>query len=365
MLLTACNSQLSVEKDAKIKISVHNETYGTQLQQLWNETYPQHQDIIEITTEEDTDADLFFIEDTKIASVIDQCLEIKPTMEIPVHESFNRVINRVKKVYYPIVAKGEYYYAIDTTNREQMDLSTFDTFERMQSLENSFYYIENPIFQLFLLSSDLDYFPGNTTSKINFEGKSFKQALTDYLTIRKNFPSGESTFFDRWFIDHTYASGFVAEWMQLDENEAVNGAKYQIRPMPTINGHALKTTARSFGYVINESTLYPKTAQMLIELMHTQKGIQLLCNDDDYIPLLNQNDVEKFTFENIHIQEKAKALVASMPHNLVAIDETGRGAIDFLTLESTLEMIDSCDENNIDACISELSQNYQNWIENK
>lgn len=357
ILLTACKPNLKVEEDAKIKVKFHNELYGTQLVQLWNETYPENQNVIEITDDE-KEADVFLVEDTKIASVIDQCLDFDPDLEIDVHESFNALINRVKSVYYPLMAKGEYYYAIDTTNNK----NDFKTFEEMKN-KNDFYYYDNPVFLLSLLSSDTDYFPGNNTKELNFDGKSFKQALSDYLKIRQQFDAGESKLFDRWFIEHTHASGFVTDWMQLDENEQINKSSYQIKPLPTINGHQLKTTAQSFGYVIKENTPYPNAAQMIVELMHTQKAMQFLCHDENYIPLLNEEDIEKFTFENQHIEEKANALVASMPINLVAIDETGRGAIDFLTLESTMTKINECKD--VEVCIEKLDKEYQKWIETK
>ena len=91
-MLCSCASQKENEKEATLKVAVHSEEYKTSLIELWNETYPKNELIVEVVKEEEIeskliqkealDYDVYWIEDAYVPLVIDELLELKDKVEV-------------------------------------------------------------------------------------------------------------------------------------------------------------------------------------------------------------------------------------------------------------------------------------------
>ncbi len=373
-LLASCSRTIENEEEAVLKVAVHDEAYKEQLNELWKETYPDagleisvvSQEEIQnsIANGEDVAYDVYWLEDKYVPLVIDELLEPESDVEVSLNTNFNDIFDKVRKVYQPIMAQGMSYYALDLNKIENdgIDKDTFKEIEKIAELDHGFYYMDDIYFTSAFLTSNLNYLPGRDRNIINFTGSAFQEALTDYQKILELIACDDPASFDNWFIQNTYYSGFVTDGMQLKQDEEVNQGRYQITKLPTINGHQLYTQAISYGYVINKDTAYPNAAKNLVKLMHSVKGMQLLCNDEIRIPLILEDQLDQFTFENEHIKEKTIALNGAISRNWVGIENKTEGALDFLYLDTTIEKMKACNLEEIEACQNELDEDYQEWL---
>lgn len=373
-LLASCSRTIENEEEAVLKVAVHDEAYKEQLNELWKETYPDTGLEISIVSQEeiqnsiangeDVAYDVYWLEDKYVPLVIDELLEPESDVEVSLNTNFNDIFDKVRKVYQPIMAQGMSYYALDLNKIENdgIDKDTFKEIEKIAELDHGFYYMDDIYFTSAFLTSNLNYLPGRDRNIINFTGSAFQEVLTDYQKILELIVCDDPASFDNWFIQNTYYSGFVTDGMQLKQDEEVNQGRYQITKLPTINGHQLYTQAISYGYVINKDTAYPNAAKNLVKLMHSVKGMQLLCNDEIRIPLILEDQLDQFTFENEHIKEKTVALNGAISRNWVGIENKTEGALDFLYLDTTIEKMKACNLEEIEACQNELDEDYQEWL---
>lgn len=351
LLLCGCSSQVRIEEDMKLHIAVENESYGEAITALWDEAYPEHKEAVTYKVIEENEVivssinqtqipyDVFLIKDEDVATVFDQILEIPiqfaKGFEIEPNSAFYSVINDVKNVYYPLMADGM-LYAVNKTKAasENIDLSVFENFETMFSYldKKPFYYYEDELFDLPLLSSDVDYLPNEKSHLVDFESEAFKTSLSNYKEIMRTLTlQSDPSSFDNWFINQNYLSGLIGPWMQANQSEEINGIELHYQKLPKINDLQLKSLAVSQGYVINSKTAYPNAALKLLELMHSQAGMQVLVETSYQVPLILEKDIELFTMDKRHQSEKVLAMNGAMQKNLLALyQNTKIGAIEIL-----------------------------------
>lgn len=374
LFLCGCTAQQKNEEEAVLKVAVHDEAYKEGLIQLWKESYPETELEVEVVEpqvlhehvmkDKEIDYDIFLLEDSDIPVMIQELYEVRDDVEVQVSNQFNSVFNEVKKVYLPLMGSSDVYYMldIDKINQDHIPLDMFKSFEDISKLEHGFYYYDDFYYTFAFMTSNVNYFPGNDTMTLNFNGESFAQSLQDYRQIIKMIPTMDIKYYDNWFIQNQAYSGFVSDEMQYQEDAEVNGGSYKIMPLPSINGHALSTQATSYGYVINGKTKYPNASQNLLRLMHSIQGVQLLCENERWVPLILDDQINEFTFSNVHVKEKVEALNHSISRNWIGLKNRSEGAIDFLFLDSTIEKMKACDMKDIKKCQRELDEAYQEWL---
>lgn len=373
LILSGCHAD-SIEKAAKLKVAVDTVEYGEALSDLWNETYPENQDVISYEVMDDEaklEADIFMLSDAETAYLYDGLYELpkqfEKKFEVEARNDFSEVINTVKNVYYPISAEGM-LYALNLTKivDEGYHVSDFERFETMAGKENAMFYMQHLLYTLPLLSSDTAYLPGIKNPITDFKNTAFESALNDFKMVIKLLDlKSDPASFDNWFIYQNYMSGLIGPWMQADFSEEENNMTLYYRSLPTINGKQLKTVAQSSGYVINENTKYPHAAMKVIELMHSVKGMQLLLDETDQIALIGKEETAQFTFNKKHQLEKVVAMNDSIQDNLVGLRNADSvGAWDILKDEQLLNLLhNECFNESVEVCIQQLTQRNYEWIQ--
>lgn len=380
-MLLGCSAPLQIEEEAILEIAVSNEEYGEGIKKLWNEAYPEHQDSINIHVLEENEIenyliagspipyDLFYIEDSWVGLAMDQLYEMPKNFEnhfeVKINPEFSEILDKVKPVYYALEANG-FLYMVDENKiaKEKLSLEDFKTFERLSEIENSFYYLEQPVLTLALMSSDVRYFPGKNHNVLELDGAPFKTSLTHYLMIMEMLQcENDPASFDNWFLNHKYYSGLVGPWMQVEKNEQLNDANYHYLPLPTIQEQPLHTLATSYGYVIQKDTLYPQAALSCLQLIHSVKGMQLLCDTTAQVPLILEDQLSSFSFDLAHQEEKIIAMNYAIQDSLVGLEgHEEMGAIDFLEQAHTIQLINACQSDEIQACVEQVHQAYEQWL---
>lgn len=382
-LLSACSTEITIEEEAALKVAVENEAYGEGLKALWDETYPENVGALEVSVIKENEIledvlnfqgipyDVFLIKDEDVATAIDQLYEIPSSyykdFETTVREDFAGTINAVKNCYYPMMADG-FLYALNLTAIKEKGLNAemFESFESMaQSKEiNLFYYYDNPLFLLPLLSSDVNYFPGKDEAIVNFKSEAFMNSLTDYITIKKSLNlESDPAQFDQWFISQSYLSGLIGPWMQYEKSEEINESTLRFQKLPTIDGKQLKTLAVSYGYAINADTIYPNASLKLIELMHSLKGMQLLLDTSELVPLIIDEEMENFSYTKKHQHEKVSAMNGAMQQDLVGLKENDNViAMGIFDEDEVRLLIDTECVKDKDVCVETLSEKNAEWI---
>ncbi len=385
LLLAGCSHreiQLEMEENAVLDVAVANENYGQAFLELWNETYPDQKDTLNIHVLEENEIenyilsemeipyDIFYIEDSWVGLIMDDLYEMpgnfSADFDVEINPEFTDILARVKPVYYPIEANG-FLYAIDEKLMEEKNLTLedFASFENMAQIDDSFYYIEQPVVTIPLLSSDQRYFPGKNRNTLELDGAPFRTSLTNYLTIMEMLElEDDPDSFDNWFLNQEYLSGLIGPWMQADRNEEVNDASYIYRPLPTINEQPLYTIASSYGYVIQADTSYPQTALICLKLMHSFEGMQVLCDTTAQVPLILESQMEEFDFAQNNQEEKVLAMNYALQDNLVGLEAHPEiGAMEFLEEAETIDLINSCESEDIQGCLTNIHEAYQEWME--
>lgn len=373
-MLCSCASQKENEKEATLKVAVHSEEYKTSLIELWNETYPKNELIVEVVKEEEIeskliqkealDYDVYWIEDAYVPLVIDELLELNDKVEVSLNTNFNEIFNIIKEAYQPLMATSDTYYmlALNVIENNKLSEDKFSSFESMNEIENSFYYLDDIHFTKYFLTSNLNYFPQKEYGKLNFNSEDFIESLKNYRKMYELMPSNDKKSFDNWFINNSYASGFITTNMQLKKDEEINGGKYKITKLPTINNQQLYMEANSYGYVVNSNTEYPNAAKNLINMMHSKKGVQLLCNIDGFVPLINEEMMNDFTYVNDHLKEKTYAMNYMIGRCFIGMENKEGTVLDYLYLDETINKLKTCDLENVEACQLELDNSYQEWL---
>lgn len=167
MMLSSCSYFEKNEKEAVLKVAVHDEMYGQLLNELWKETYPEQELVIEVVKEdeikkklqnkEEIDYDVYWIEDAYVGLAMDSLLKVEDNYEVPLNTKFSETFDAIKKVYQPIMATSDMYYALDINKLEKDKISedVFLSFESMSQYENNFYYLDHVKFTKPFLTSIL------------------------------------------------------------------------------------------------------------------------------------------------------------------------------------------------------------------
>lgn len=388
LFLGACGTKIEMEENPSLHVAVWSESYKQDLENLWNEAYPQQAgalqiDVIEengisaLLYEEDTiPYDIYPVKDEEIAMLIDDLLSLpnkyEDSLEVASFDHLSNFINQVNHCYLPLAGNG-FLFAYNKTKLDELGLdpSTMESFEAMieADVENIFYFYDNTLFTLPLLSSELGFFPGYDSQIVNFESDAFRNSYQAFQKIRNGLGlSSDPAHFDNWFIDQAYLSGLIGPWMQSNQSEDINGIDLVFTQLPSVEGKALKTEVSTYGYVINSQTQYPNAALLLLQLIHSKAGMQLLVDDtDEWIPFIPETMMGEFVIEDENLRGKIYAMNETMANHLIGLEVNRKvGAIEVFADEQIHSLLEEClDDEDLGVCQQQLSERAKEWIEEK
>jgi arabinogalactan oligomer/maltooligosaccharide transport system substrate-binding protein len=89
-------------------------------------------------------------------------------------------------------------------------------------------------------------------------------------------------------------------------------------PFPTFEGQALRPMIRTSGLAINANTYYPSAAHELVRILKSVKGLQVLIDTTDRIPLADVKTLNYLNFPSVHTREFALAFQTAISEPLIA-----------------------------------------------
>lgn len=355
----------AVEENAELTLSVENEAYGEQIVALWDKEYPEHTGAITYTVKNAAeifdqyldykiiDQDVFLAKDDYVPTYFPDVLELEDDlfehMDFPPVESYYQDIAESENVYVPMNAEGMVFgYNLTMLEAAGYDETYMESFEIMSEMkmEQIYFHMNHPYYVYPFISNGLKLFENSSVT--GFESESFLNALQSfkalYDTLRmKNDPS----HIDNYFIDQSYVCGLIGSWMQYDESEKHNNIDLKFTKMPTYKENQLTPLSNSYGYLIKKDTKYPGAATALMQLLRSQKGIQIYIDTTEGNPLLLEEDYDKVTFVSDNRKELSMAYLYSKPQPLWSMNG-----------DSTSNIIDIYYK-------SDILDNIQDYMDNK
>ncbi len=314
-----------IEDGAKLRFAVEEEAYGEDIVALWDKTYPQHKGAISygVTTapqiyQKYMDSrtfgyDVVWGKDTYLFSFAQHSYTMDTnflqSVEVTVPDCY---YENVQSLYVPMRAEGMIFaYKEEKLQALGLDASIMESFEKMIALnQEKVYFHMNYAYHVDpLLTSSFLLFQNGTDA--GFDSKEFKNSLQVYKQLYQDLKLYDAaTNMNDYFTTNEYVSGLVGTWMNFD------GQGMHFQKMPTYQGRQFTPTANSYGYFIKKDTAYPNAAKALLRLMRSKEGMQAYIKSSYVFPLLDENMLEKFTFQNENQKEISRALQYSRPQQV-------------------------------------------------
>lgn len=343
-----------LEDEAVLTVSVHNESYGEALKELWDETYPEHQGALNVVLAGSMNgkdwlekkADVGMIFSSEAARLNQWLLPIGEVTEQKIKsgllEQYGESVNANQMLYVPMggygwifsynrTMLGELGFELNDENQDGLP-DEFDTFEEIgawaDSLEGPLVYRQQEVKRIFdfnwdepslamtwLSAGGFKPFKTMEAEQPGWMSEEFLSCITDLKELGKHQwiltdedeIVNESEKDDSRYQSSTWGSEFylsnaasvfsmVGTWMYYDDFESLNDEDFGFSVMPTLNGTSLSPYTLSFGYVIRKDTAYPNACYQLISLIRSDKGLQIFAENSEEPLLYNYNEVR--TFEN-------------------------------------------------------------------
>ncbi len=350
--LTVCfdakKNAFKIEDAAQLKILVPNSEYGQAVVDYWDWYHPDHKGKVtyELINESAGSQDVFFITQVQAGRLYEQLYPLSPVLTKNVDLKKVAALNLDHLTYVPLTAEG-FSFLINKTRLELLGLSledknkdglidTVDTFEKiieLKALWDSLQVEVLPIalnepysFYPYLTAGDFRIFKEYDALRPGFDGPEFKQSLQliqDLSQINWNHSETNASETYTWKLDEVlvednFVFTVVGSWMDLNESDAAVQSEWIASKFPSYQGNELSPMVRTSGLAINVNTLYPSAAHELIRILKSIKGLQLLIDTTDKIPLVNETTFPYLTFNDLHRSELAFAYQYSVGEPIIA-----------------------------------------------
>ncbi len=350
--LTVCfvahKNEFKIEAHAKLSILVPNEAYGQTVAAYWDWYHPDRQGIVsyEVVSETSGSQDVLFINQNQAGVLHEKLYPLSDilTKNVDLNKVF--ALNADHLTYLPVTAEG-LAFVVNKTRLELLGLSvddlnkdglidSVDTFEKIIALKPLWETLDVNILPI-SLNEPYSFYPLLTAGGFSlysaydalrpgFDTESFKtglqfiSALSDinWINTETNTSDNYTWKLDDVLINDSFVFSMAGPWMSIGaaDHEAVS--EWVVSKFPTYQGNELSPMVKTNGFAINADTEYPSAAHELIRILKSIKGIQLLIDNTDYIPLVNDEMLQYLTFEEIHDQELANAYQSSVGEPVIA-----------------------------------------------
>ncbi len=371
------NKQYLIEDDATISVAVENELLGEALVQLWNETYPNHQNTVSYVVQNNYDgktflnssSDITLIYASEAAKLNEYLLEIDNRVKNEIKENsvdqYGDALNRNGFYFIPMYASGwmfsSNYTMLESLGVDMSDLNedglidALDTFEKInvwqQTQSQPIIFNEKEVATIFNFNFDDEYltqtllsfggftpFESYLASDPGFDSKDFLVNLNDLASLgqmqwlypnetefvfnpedtRQEFSKWNSEFYMR---DSNSVFNFVHSTMHYAGYEEQTNQNYYFSALPTFNGIQPLTSVQSVGYVINKDTPYINAVLELLSLIRSNEGLQLFASHSEQPLLVNHLDENvELEFKDENTKQISYAMMYGFEESMVAYE---------------------------------------------
>ena len=350
--LTVCfdakKNAFKIEDNAQLKILVPNAEYGQAVVNYWDWYHPEAKGKVtfELVTETAGSQDVLFVTQVQAGRLYDHLYPLSPVLTENVDLNKVTALNLDHLTYIPLTAEG-FSFLINKTRLELVGLSledknkdglidTVDTFEKIIELKALWDTLQVEVLPI-ALNEPYSFYPYLTAGNFKifedydalipgFDTPEFKQSLQliqDLSQINWNQSETNASETYTWKLDEVLVQDdfiftVVEPWMGLTERDAAVQGEWIASKFPTYQGNELSPMVKTSGLAINISTLYPSAAHELIHILKSIKGLQLLIDTTDKIPLVDEETFPYLTFNDPHRSELAFAYQYSVGEPIIA-----------------------------------------------
>ena len=350
--LTVCfdvnQNAFKTEAHAHLEMVVPDEAYGQAIVDFWDWYHPELAGRVTaiLASEATGNEDVFFLSQNQAAQLYPSLFELHEVLAKNVVLSQAGVLNAADLRYLPLSGEG-FAMIVNTTRMELAGIDLHDTdedgridslasFEQILALApvwetmtvNAFPLALNEPYALYPLLSagGFELYATLDATQPGFEDGSVRgglrliQALS---TVNWNHSETNTADTYTWRYEEALASddfaiSLVGSWMEAEGYDHDHTTEWQVMPFPTFEGQKLHPMIRTSGLAINANTYYPSAAHELVRILRSVKGLQILIDTTDRIPLADLKTLQYLSFESDLTREFALSFQDSISEPLIA-----------------------------------------------
>ncbi|MGL5979049.1 MAG: hypothetical protein ACRCZJ_08650 [Erysipelotrichaceae bacterium] len=336
LFLFGCQTPtVEIEEGASIVMEVENQLYGDAIIALWNETYPEHTGALTVNVVEEhhaireyfeagaISADIYLVADTFVPTLFAQsraiAARVEESFEVGYPDSYVASLKGAKHTFVPMNVNGM-FYAYNMSMLSSHDVTSFEALYR-SGVSNAIYVDPNNINVFpFTTLEGFDLFQEDKLSVENMQSEQCLRMLQQLKKISQQFNLLDANgYYDNWFMDNAYASGFLHTGMQFRIYEEYFGDILKITDIPTVGLYPMKNIVSVNGYSVKETTRYPNMVEAVLGLIRSQAGMQAYIETTDRFAAITHVNRSSFIYNDTYQEEITKALSDSIARPLTAM----------------------------------------------
>jgi arabinogalactan oligomer / maltooligosaccharide transport system substrate-binding protein len=350
--LTVCfdvnQNQYKTEAHAHLVMVVPDEAYGQAVEDFWDWYHPDLAGRVTtvIAAEATGTEDVFYLNQNQAALLYASLYPMHDVLSKNIVLKQAGVINATDLRYLPISAEG-FAMIVNTTRLELagIDITDADDDGRIDSLAsfeqilalapvwetmnvNAFPLALNEPYALypFLTAGGFELFSSLDATQPGFDDPSVRSGLRlieALSTVNWNHSETNDADTYTWryedaLVNDDFGISLVGSWMQVQGYDHDHMTDWRITPFPTFEGQALRPMIRTSGLAIHANTYYPSAAHELIRILKSVKGLQVLIDTTERIPLTDVKTLNYLNFPSVHTREFALAFQSAISEPLIA-----------------------------------------------
>jgi arabinogalactan oligomer/maltooligosaccharide transport system substrate-binding protein len=329
---------------------VADEAYGQAVEDFWDWYHPELAGRVTtvIASEATGNEDVFFLNQNQAAQLYPSLYPMHDVLAKHVVLKQAGVLNYADLRYLPVSAEG-FAMIVNATRLELAGIDTADSdgdgrldslasFEQILALApvwetmnvNAFPLALNEPYALypFLTAGGFNLFASLDAMLPGFNDPQLRAGLRlieALSTVNWNHSETNAAETYTWRYEEAlanddFAISLVGSWMQAQAYDHEHATHWTIVPFPTFEGQVLSPMIRTSGFAINAATYYPSAAHELVRILKSVKGLQVLLDSTDRIPLADSKTLSYLNFPKAHIREFAVAFHDAVSEPLIAFE---------------------------------------------
>lgn len=350
--LTVCfdvnRNAFKAEAHAHLEMVVPDEAYGQAIEDFWDWYHPELAGRVTtiLASEATGNEDVFFLSQNQAAQLYPALYPLHEVLAKNVVLSQAGVLNATDLRYLPISAEG-FAMIVNTTRLDLagIELTDADADGRIDSLQsfeqilvlapvwetmnvNAFPLALNEPYALypFLTAGGFELYASLDATEPGFDEESVRSGLRliqALSTVNWNHSDTNSADTYTWryeeaLVNDDFGISLVGSWMEVEGYDHEHSTDWKVMPFPTFEGQDLHPMIRTSGLAINANTYYPSAAHELVRILRSIKGLQVLIDSTDRIPLADPKTLDYLTFPLAHTKSFALAFQNSVSEPLIA-----------------------------------------------